>query len=148
MSLNFESQNNMKQALPMVSFFSLFQCVLWCGPASTTQGTDTSWAQTPLAPWQHYRRPPEMQACVLSKNFHVRHLDSFHPALYTSLSPLCCVFPGCWRADCTTRTVHTRSTQTNPEPDPFSSLSVCFSLPCCFLPILAAKTSLHSPHCA
>lgn len=44
--------------------------------------------------------------------------------------------------------LHTRNTRTNPQTRSSSPLSPAFSLSCCFLPVLAEKTSLHSPHVA
>lgn len=87
-------------------------------------------SSNPLAAWQDYKQPPEMQASVLGKDIYVSHLDP--------LSSLCCVFPGCWNADYTAHSIQIRN-QTFP---------LCFSLSRCFLSILAGRTSLYSPHVA
>lgn len=58
--------------------------------------------------------------CLRQGHIYVSHLDPLHPAFYASLSSLCCVFPGCWKADYTTHSY------THPNPDLFS---LYFSIP-------------------
>lgn len=149
MSPTVKPQKNMKEVLPVVSFFISLSIsvpfVKW-----TSVHYARGWhllSSNPLAPWQDYRQPPEVQASVLGKNFYVSHLDPLHPAFYASASPFCCVFPGSWKADYTTNTCkeHSYKSQTRHF---LSSLSLCVSLSCCFLPIVAGKTSLYSPHIA
>lgn len=83
-------------------------------------------AQTPLAPWQDYRLPPVMQSWARTFMF-ATLTTSLHSALFTRMSPLCCVFPGCWRADYTRHICKPNSNK--PRTRPFhSSLFNPFSL--------------------
>jgi len=98
-----KSQNNMKQVLPVVSFAIVLSIsapfVKWTSVHCARDRPLPS--SNPLAPWQDYKQPPEMQASVLGKDISVSHLDPLHPALNASVSSLCSVFPGCRKADYT-----------------------------------------------